>query len=156
MSVPSSPLAFPLFDLICSPIKQPYSKVDNCRMYRYRNAVFTSNFYQKYLRNKKVPLSTSHHKAVLNENLNICRSSLPEISRYFAKFTGKHMRQSLFFNKVAGLFFLHFSACIQLDLNDISFFLVHIMDQIGSDILRLFFLLFWLNPHLPPGAYKLN
>ena len=31
--------------LICSPTKQPYSKVDYLRMFSYRNAVFTSNFY---------------------------------------------------------------------------------------------------------------
>ena len=39
------------------------------------------------------------------------RSSRPEVFckksvlRNFAKFTGKHLRQSLFFNKVAGLIF---------------------------------------------------
>ena len=36
-------LVFPC--LICSPTKQTYSKVDNSRMYRSRNAVFNSNFY---------------------------------------------------------------------------------------------------------------
>ena len=35
----------PLLTLIFSPTKQPYSKVGNPKMYRYGNAVFTSNFY---------------------------------------------------------------------------------------------------------------
>ena len=41
--------------------------------------------------------------------LDYIRSSRPEVFckkgvlRYFAKFTGKHLSQSLFFNKVAGL-----------------------------------------------------
>ena len=40
---PPRPCFFP--SLICSPTKQPYPKVDNSRIYRYRNGVFTSNFY---------------------------------------------------------------------------------------------------------------
>ena len=43
-SVP--PPCFCLFpSLICSSTKQLYSKVDYSRMYRYRTAVFISNFY---------------------------------------------------------------------------------------------------------------
>ena len=41
------PCLFLFPSLICSPTKQPYSKVDKFRMYWYGNAVFTSNFYQK-------------------------------------------------------------------------------------------------------------
>ena len=45
---------------------------------------------------------------VLNSFLHITRSSPPEVSikkgvfKNFAKFTGKHLCQSLFFNKIAG------------------------------------------------------
>ena len=51
---------------------------------------------------------SSKRKLVLIDNSHKCRSSRPEVSckkscPYFAKFTGKHLRQSLFFNKVAGL-----------------------------------------------------
>ena len=44
-----------------------------------------------------------------NQNMCFCRDSRPEVFykkgvlRSFAKFTGKHLCQSLFFNKVAGL-----------------------------------------------------
>ena len=46
---------------------------------------------------------------VFRNNTSVVRSSRPEVFckkgvlRNFAKFTGKHLRQSLFFNKVAGL-----------------------------------------------------
>ena len=39
----SSLWLFPSF--ICSPTKEPYLKVDNFMMYRYRNVAFTSKFY---------------------------------------------------------------------------------------------------------------
>ena len=39
------------------------------------------------------------------------------VLRNFAKFTGKQLWQSLFFNKVAGLRFIHFYSCVgDLDL----------------------------------------
>ena len=44
--ISASPPRLCLFpSLICSPTRQPNSKVDNSRMHRYRNAVFTSNFF---------------------------------------------------------------------------------------------------------------
>ena len=46
ISAPASRFHPRLFSfLICRATKQPYSKVDNSRMYQYRNAVFTSDFY---------------------------------------------------------------------------------------------------------------
>ena len=44
-SVLPPPLLCLFPSLICSPTKQPYSKWGNSRMHRYRNAVFTSNFF---------------------------------------------------------------------------------------------------------------
>ena len=41
----SAPCLYLVPFLIFSPIKQLYSKVDNSRMYRYGNAVFTLNLY---------------------------------------------------------------------------------------------------------------
>ena len=44
--------------LICSPTKEPYLKVDNFMMYRYRNVAFTSKFYyNRNTKKKKVALS---------------------------------------------------------------------------------------------------
>ena len=54
-------------------------------------------------------LSTKHFKTRFDNLTYHFRSSRPEVFRKkgavrnFAKFTGKHLRQSLFFNKVAGL-----------------------------------------------------
>ena len=48
---------------------------------------------------------------------SLCRSSRPDVFyekgvlRIFAKFTGKQLRQSLFFNKVAGLFSINLQGC---------------------------------------------
>ena len=53
--------------LIFSPTKQPYWNVGNSRMYRYGNAVFTSNFYEKL--NNKVVLSIARHKGILNSSV---------------------------------------------------------------------------------------
>ena len=44
------PPRFCLFrSLICSPIKQPYSKWGNSRIYRYRNSVFTSLYFNAFM-----------------------------------------------------------------------------------------------------------
>ena len=80
-----------------------YSYVKPCQIYLLNGILL--NFCQKKLRNQS--FSCNFAFAFLMNAMYI--SSRPEVFsekgvlRKFAKFTGKHLCQSLFFNKVAGL-----------------------------------------------------
>ena len=61
---------------------------------------------------------------MLNSRRRKVRSSRPEkickkgVLRNFTKFTGKHLRQSLFFNKNAGLSFdMYFGKMLHINMN---------------------------------------
>ena len=78
----------------------------------------TATFLRKQLTALDMVLNTplSHKRSTYYYNADVCkdpndyRSNRPEVFckkgvlKNFAKFTGKHLCQSLFFNKVAGLF----------------------------------------------------
>ena len=76
----------------------------------YRNSIFWShwNFWlsllwlnssKSFLMKEKTHFFVSHHKNLRSSRLEVyCKK---DVLRNFAKFTGKHLCQSLFFNKVA-------------------------------------------------------
>lgn len=109
ISAPSSlPLLLP--SLIFSSIKQPYSKADNSRMFRYGNAIFTSNLYQKSLKIKTGVITFALHSNF------------------------KQTFEWLFiFYKHLDIEERRLSIRLVYSQNEISFFLVHIMGQISVD-----------------------
>ena len=52
--------------LISIPTKQPHSKADNSRIYRYRNAV-SLQIFTRNIKKEKVALSISRNKQIVNK-----------------------------------------------------------------------------------------
>ena len=88
----------------CSPInllyifRTPFYKNTSGGLLLYLGPcqISVMNFFLLFVVNyfcKKVPFRSSHHRCSVRKG----------VLRNFAKFTGKHLWQSLFFNKVAGL-----------------------------------------------------
>ena len=82
------------------------------RNYKTKKEWHVRKFLYKHLLNLACLWSRARKKKQKTRNISCCqttRSSRSEVFckkgvlRYFARFTGKHLCQSLFFNKVAGL-----------------------------------------------------